>query len=121
MTPAGVRACDMLTSMDPIPERLRISEEQLAAFCRTWSIARLELFGSALRDDFDATSDIDVLVTFLPDARISLFTLDRLERDLANLVGRDVDVVERRVIEDSPNWIRRNSILRSAQLLYAAA
>jgi len=107
--------------MDRITERLGVTEEKLAAFCRKWSIARLEVFGSALREDFDSKSDIDLLVTFLPDARVSLFTLARMEHELATLMGRDVDVAERRVIEDSPNWIRRKSILGSAQLLYAAA
>jgi predicted nucleotidyltransferase len=42
-----------------VRSRLNISDEELAQFCRKWKIVRLELFGSALRDDFDPeTSDI---------------------------------------------------------------
>ena len=107
--------------MDAILERLNVTEAQIAEFCRKWGIVRLELFGSALRDDFDAASDVDVLVTFSTDARVGLFKLSHMESDLEAIVGRPVDVVERRVIEDSPNWIRRRNILGSAQLVYAAA
>ena len=106
---------------DVILARLHVTEDQIAAFCVKWGIVRFELFGSALRDDFDAQSDVDVLLTFAPSARISIATLVRMEGELNALFGRHVDVVERRVIEDSPNWIRRRSILGSAQLVYAAA
>jgi predicted nucleotidyltransferase len=104
-----------------ILERLHLTAERIAAYCRKWEIVRLELFGSALRDDFDEQSDVDVLVTFSPNARVSLFKLSHMENELKTLTGREVDLVERRVVEDSPNWIRRKSILSSAQLVYAAA
>ena len=107
--------------MDDVFSRLRVTEDQISQFCRKWSITRFELFGSVLRDDFDAESDIDVLVVFAPDARVSIATLVRMEDELKATFGRRVDVVERQVIEDSANWIRRKSILSSAQLVYAAA
>jgi predicted nucleotidyltransferase len=74
-----------------------------------------------LRDDFDADSDVDVLVVFAPDSTISLFGLVEAEEDLRALFRRKVDLVERRAIEESPNWIRRRSILGSTRLVYAAA
>jgi predicted nucleotidyltransferase len=74
-----------------------------------------------LREDFDEKSDVDVLVTFAPEARVSISTLVRMESELKALIGRDVDVVERRAVEANANWIRRKSILNSAQLVYAAA
>ena len=107
--------------MDDVLTRLRVTEDQIAAFCRKWEIVRFELFGSALRDDFDERSDVDALVTFSPSARVSISKLIHMEDELKAMFRREVDVVERNVIEDSPNWIRRRSILGSAQLVYAAA
>jgi hypothetical protein len=107
--------------MVAVHPRLAVSEEQIEAFCQKWKVVRLELFGSVLRDDFGPESDIDVLVTFAPDVRVGLFALVRVEDDLRDLFGRDVDLVERKAIEESPNWIRRRAILDSARLVYAAA
>ena len=107
--------------MDDILPRLHVTEDQIAVFCEKWKITQFELFGSVLRDDFDAESDIDVLVVFAPDAKLSLFGLVTAEEELKALVGRRVDLVERRAIEESPNWIRRRSILNSTRLIYAAA
>ena len=69
--------------------------EQIADFCRRWKIARLEVFGSALRDDFAPDSDIDLLVTFASDAQWSLFAHMRMEDELKSILDRDVDVVTR--------------------------
>ena len=107
--------------MDAILDRLHVTEAQIAAFCQKWQIVRFELFGSVLREDFDAESDIDVLVTFASTARYGLFALVQMEDELGVLIGRDVDLVEREAVEESPNWIRRNSILSAARLVYAAA
>jgi hypothetical protein len=107
--------------MDGILARLHVTEDQIAAFCQKWAIVRFELFGSALRDDFDDQSDVDVLVTFAPDAkprRIAAY-LD-MEEELITLFGRPVDLIERRLVESSPNWIRRRHILGSARAVYAA-
>ena len=97
-----------------------ISKTKLDEFCRRWSITELALFGSALRDDFGAGSDIDLLVTFRPDARWSLLDHTRMERELQHLVGRKVDLVTRRAVERSMNYIRRREILSTAKVLYAA-
>ena len=107
--------------MDDVFGRLGVTQDQIAEFCRKWSITRFELFGSVLRDDFDAESDIDVLVTFAPDAGVSLFDLVHMGDEAADLFGRRVDLVERTGVERSPNWIRRKSILASPLLIYAAA
>ena len=63
---------------------------------------------------------MDVLVTFAPNSRVSLFSLVQMEDELKNLFGRDVDLVERAAIEKSENYIRRKSILSNAQVVYAA-
>lgn len=107
--------------MDDIVSRLHVTEEQIAAFCQKWAIVRFELFGSVLREDFDPQSDVDVLVTFQEGSRHGLSDLLSMEEELAALFGRHVDLIERRLIETSRNWVRRRNILQSARLLYAAA
>ena len=103
---------------EAIRSRLGISDAELADFCQRWQITELSLFGSALRDDFRADSDIDLLVTFAPDARWSLIDHVAMEEELSELLGRKVDVLTRRAVERSENWIRRRNILDSAELVY---
>ena len=98
--------------------RIAVPAERIAAFCRMWNITQFSLFGSVLREDFRPESDIDVLVTFSPEARSSVFDLIRMKGELEQLFGRNVDLVDRRVIEQSENYLRRRSILDSAEVLY---
>ncbi|MCX7012067.1 MAG: nucleotidyltransferase domain-containing protein [Candidatus Sumerlaeota bacterium] len=100
--------------------RFDLPSEKLAAFCRKWKIVELAVFGSAVRDDFGPQSDIDFLARFADDAGWSLFDHAQMEIDLSALLGREVDLVSRRAIERSRNWIRRQSILESTEVVYAA-
>lgn len=95
------------------------SQEALYRFCRRWAIAELALFGSALREDFGPGSDIDILVTFLPDADWGLLDHIQMEMELAELVDRDVDLLTRRAVERSRNPLRRREILETAQTIFA--
>ena len=103
-----------------IYDRLSIAPEQLADFCKQHHILELSLFGSVLRDDFRADSDIDILVIFDRSAnpRLSLMDLVGMEYQLEEMVGREVDLIEKRSIIDSDNWIRRKNILNTAQVIY---
>ncbi len=96
---------------------LLLDRARLAAFCRRWGVAEFALFGSVLREDFGSESDVDVLVTFSPDVQRSLFDLVDMEDELTRIFGRKVDLVTRRAVEESENWIRRQAILRSAVAL----
>jgi predicted nucleotidyltransferase len=60
------------------------------------------------------------LITFAPEAKVSLFDHIQMETELSELVGRAVDLVSRRAIERSANWIRRKEILSKAKEIYAA-
>ena len=100
--------------------KLSIPRKKLAAFCRRWKISELALFGSALRNDFRSNSDIDLLMTFSPKARVSLFDLVRMQNELREIFGRNVDLVERRAVEKSENYIRRKNILSNTRVIYAA-
>ena len=106
---------------EAVRSRLGISDRELAAFCQRWQIIELSLFGSALREDFRADSDIDLLATFAPEAGWSLLDLIAMEKELAALLGREVDVLTRPSVERSDNWIIRRNILESAEMVYAAA
>ena len=94
--------------------------DRLEEFCHRWKITELSLFGSALRDDFRVDSDIDLLARFAPDAEWSLLDHARMEQELKEMLGREVDLVSRTAVEASPNWIRRREILNTARALYAA-
>lgn len=95
----------------------QISEQQLGEICANFSIRRIAVFGSILRKDFRADSDIDFLIEFNENAAISLFDLMELELRLARIFGRAVDIVESEALK---NPIRRRSILNSCEILYAA-
>lgn len=92
----------------------------IAAFCQRWNVHEFALFGSVLRPDFADTSDVDVLVQFRDEARYTMFDLARMADELEALFGRPVDLLDRRAVEASPNYLRRDSILRSAEVIYAA-
>ncbi|RJP18458.1 MAG: DNA polymerase subunit beta [Candidatus Abyssobacteria bacterium SURF_5] len=98
-------------------EKLNVPEKQIADFCRRWKIIEFALFGSALRDDFRADSDVDVLVTFGSDASWSLFDLVAMQDELKDIFGREVDLVER---DGLRNPFRRHSILSTRKVIYAA-
>jgi len=83
-------------------------------------MTEFSLFGSVLREDFRADSDVDVLVSFAPDTHWTLFDLVHMEDELQEIFGRRVDLVIRESVERSENPIRRRSILSTAQRIYAA-
>lgn len=99
---------------------LEPKRHEIETFCKRWKIRELALFGSALRDDFRPDSDLDFLVSFSPDVAWGLLDHVAMERELAEIVGRPVDLVSRKAVERSHNWIRRKAILDSAWILYAA-
>ena len=73
----------------------------------SWRIIEFAFFGSVLRDDFDAASDLDILVAFAPNADWSLLDHVQMEQELEALLGRKVDLLSRRSVERSHNWLRR--------------
>jgi hypothetical protein len=101
---------------------LNLTPEQLADFCQQHHILELSIFGSTLRDDFKTDSDIDLLVVFDRSANphLSLMDLVGMEYQLEDMVGREVDFIEKLSILDSDNWIRRQNILSTAQVIYAS-
>ncbi len=99
---------------------LHAVEAELIALCRRWQVAELAVFGSGLRDDLRPESDFDLLVAFLPGTSWTLLDQLRMQAELAELLGRPVDLVSRRAIERSANPLRRREILDTARCIYAA-
>lgn len=95
--------------------KIAIDRDQIADFCRRWKITEFAFFGSVLRDDFRPDSDVDVLVTFAPDARWSLFDLVEIQEELGEILGRKVDLTEKRGLR---NPFRRYEILRTKEVVY---
>lgn len=93
----------------------------LANLCRRYGVARLEVFGSAARgaDFHEDASDVDFLVELQP-AEDALARLLDLQEALEALLGRRIDLVDRRAVETSRNYIRRRHILQGAEAVYAA-
>jgi predicted nucleotidyltransferase len=100
--------------------QVAIPTDKISDFCRRWKVTELALFGSALRRDFSPESDVDVLVSFAPEARWSLFDLVTMESELQTILDRKVDLVERTAVEQADNYIRRRNILNNFEVIYAA-
>ena len=97
-----------------------IQEEQLKEICRRYLIKELAIFGSALREDFNDKSDIDLLYTFQETAGHTLFDVVKIKEEFEKLFGRSVDFVSRRAIERSRNKFRKKAILEITKVIYAA-
>lgn len=98
-----------------VNDRLNATPAQIAEFCQRWNIIEFALFGSVLRDDFRPDSDIDVLVTFAPEARWSLFDWVDMKDELTALFGRNVDMADKQGLQ---NPYRRCEILQNHQVIY---
>lgn len=105
----------MMTGMELRPG-VRIDTTLLEDFVHRHGIRRLALFGSALRDDFTESSDLDFLVEFEPDRVPGLFRLASMERELESLLGRPVDM---RTYHDLSKFFR-DEVAATARVLYAA-
>jgi predicted nucleotidyltransferase len=95
---------------------IAVSMDKIKSFCRRWKIKELAVFGSALREDFAPESDVDVVVTFEPDAPWSLYDWPEMTDELKAIFGREVDLVEKAGLR---NPFRRHAILTSRKVIYA--
>lgn len=95
---------------------IAVPVDELIAYCRRHHVLKLALFGSALGEDFREESDIDILVEFEPQARIGFLALAAMQRELAEMLHRPVDLVP----EIGLKPLIREDVLDSARVLYAA-
>ena len=92
-----------------------LDQPRIADFCRRHHIRSLALFGSVLRDDFTANSDVDVLVRFHPE-HVPGFAFARMQEELGEILGRRVDL-------STPGFLSpsiRERVEREAHPLYDA-
>lgn len=96
---------------------IKTNDERITGFCRKWKITECAIFGSALRDDFNPNSDLDILVTFAPEIPWSLWDWIDMIDELKAIFERDVDLVEKSGLR---NPFRRQEILTNRLVIYAA-
>ena len=97
-----------------------VDKDKIARFCRRWKIRELALFGSALRGDFGPDSDVDIVVDFDKSADWGLLEHVQMQQELQALLGRNVDLISKRALERSENWLRRREILNTARTFFRA-
>lgn len=101
-------------------ERKIFSPVIIEDFCSEWKLNEFAVFGSVLNDDFNSDSDIDVLIDFDEKSGISLLSMAKMKSELEDICGRKVDLITRRGIQSSKNYLRREAILNSIEVIYEA-
>ncbi len=97
------------------PVAIDLPLDKIRAYCAGQPIRRLSVFGSAARNELTPESDVDLLVEYEPEARVSLFDIGGHLMDLQDIVGRKVDLV-------TPKGLCpyiRDEVLDDARLVYA--
>jgi uncharacterized protein len=98
--------------------QILIPQKHISDFCRRWKIVRLEIFGSATREDFNPKSDIDLLVEYDPDFHRTLVDMDQMQEEIEDIFQRKVDLISKRSIQQSPNPYKRKNILDNSIVIY---
>jgi predicted nucleotidyltransferase len=96
--------------------RIPIDRQRVADFCRRHHIRKLAVFGSVLREDFGAASDVDVLVEFEP-GHVPGLAFIAMEAELSQILGRNVDL-------NTPGFLSpylRDRIIAEAEVQYVQA
>jgi uncharacterized protein len=109
----SMRECQEVAMV--VLDRIAIPGDELEELCRRYRVRELALFGSVLRDDFRGDSDVDVLIEFEPDSHITLFDLSRIQRELTQLFGRNVDLVPKNGLKP----LIRDDVLASSEVIFA--
>jgi len=94
-----------------------VDRQRIKAFCNKWRVQKLSVFGSALREDFGPESDVDLLVELRPGHGLTLYDWVDMIEELEGIFGRKVDLVAKSGLK---NPFRREAILRTAEVVYAA-
>ena len=104
--------------MDMVLRNIVYSQNELEKFCQRWQVIRREIFGSAIRDDFNEKSDIDLLVEYHPDFHRTLADMEEMQIEIEEIFQRPVDLITKKSIERSLNPYKRKNILSQAVVLY---
>ncbi len=105
-----------------IIQGIDFESEAIRDFCKKWKIKELCVFGSILRDDFRPDSDADILADFeqCPEVdEYNLFDDIHMREELSELVGQNVDLVDRSAIVSTSNRFVRKQLMSTAERVYA--
>jgi predicted nucleotidyltransferase len=94
----------------------KMPKKKLVEFCKRNHIRKLSIFGSAIRGELQPDSDIDLLVEFEEGHTPGLFSIVKMEMELAEMLGRKVDL---RTPEDLSQYFR-DEVMQNAKLQYQA-
>lgn len=97
-----------------------LPKDKIVDFCSKWHIREFSLFGSVLQETFRPESDIDVIVEFDSGITHSLFDMITMTDELKDIFGRNVDLINRKDIERSRNYIRRKEVLSTMEPVYVS-
>jgi predicted nucleotidyltransferase len=110
--------CKSMTIMEKLRKNgISLNYDDIVNICRKYYIIELSIFGSSIRNDFNENSDIDILVSFAKNSSINLFDIMNIEHEFAELLKRKIDIIEK---ESLRNPIRKNQILSTREIIYAA-
>ena len=98
---------------------INFGSEAVRAFCKKWKITELSVFGSIVRDDFGPDSDVDFVVEFEEGADWDIADLEDVRLGLSGIVGREVDLLTRGALRQTPNWLFRKIVLSELETVYA--
>jgi uncharacterized protein len=93
---------------------------EIRDFCRKWRIRELAVFGSVLTDEFDDESDIDFLYTFEENSHWDLFDIIGMKLELEKVLRREVDFIDKEMIEQTDNPYKKRTILGKYLEIYRA-
>jgi len=95
---------------------MEFPNQAIKDLCQGYRVRELSIFGSAIRGDFNAASDVDLLVEFMPDTQVGFMTLSRMQRDLSAVFHRPVDLIPKGGLKPRI----REAVLKSARVIYEA-
>ena len=95
---------------------LSVNIAEVQRICTKYQIIELSIFGSALREDFNEDSDIDLLVSYHASSAIDLIDEFHIQNEFTQVLNRKIDIL---AIDDLTNPIRRRKILESREIIYA--
>lgn len=89
----------------------------LVQYFKNQPISKVWIFGSFSRNEATLESDIDLMVSFIRDAKVGLFKFNQIKEDLELLTGRKIDLVT----ESALMPFAKESALNDRKLIYERA
>ena len=100
------------------PTLQKLQSQAVVDFCQRWQIVELAVFGSVLREDFSDHSDVDLLLTFAESSQGTLYDYVLMKDEMETILGREVDLINRRALQHSKNRVRREEIEQMARTIF---